>query len=145
MIEVYGHLYHFKKVSLLDFVWMCHSLLMNNKINRLHERCLRIIYNDKILPFVDLFAKNGSVTIHTRNFHVLGTEIFKVHKNISTELMQGLCCVRQNHYNLRNSHNFTISSVSSVYHSSESKSNLGPRTWTLISGRLKDFNRIKIE
>ena len=24
-------------------VWMCHSLLMNNKIKRLHEKCLRII------------------------------------------------------------------------------------------------------
>ena len=29
-------------------VWMCHSRSMNNKINRLHERCLRIIYNDKL-------------------------------------------------------------------------------------------------
>ena len=28
-------------------VWMVHSRSLNNKINRLHERCLRIIYNDK--------------------------------------------------------------------------------------------------
>ena len=28
-------------------VWMCHSRLMNNKINRLHEKCLRIVYSDK--------------------------------------------------------------------------------------------------
>ena len=28
-------------------VWMCHGRLMNIKIVRLHERCLRIIYNDK--------------------------------------------------------------------------------------------------
>ena len=28
-------------------VWMCHSRLINNKINRLHETCLRIIYSDK--------------------------------------------------------------------------------------------------
>ena len=27
--------------------WMCHSLTMNNKINRLHERCLRIVHSDK--------------------------------------------------------------------------------------------------
>ena len=24
-------------------VWRCHSRLMNNKINRLHEKCLRIV------------------------------------------------------------------------------------------------------
>ena len=28
--------------------WMCHSRTMNNKINRLHERCLRIVHSDKI-------------------------------------------------------------------------------------------------
>ena len=69
---------------------MCHSRLMNNKINRLHKRCLSIVYNDDASSFVDLLAKNGSVTIHIRNVQVLDTEMFKVHKNMSPELMQGL-------------------------------------------------------
>lgn len=30
-------------------VWMCHHSATNGKINRLHERCLRRIYNDKHL------------------------------------------------------------------------------------------------
>ena len=69
---------------------MCHSRLMNNKINRLHKRCLSIVYNDDTSSFVDLLAKNGSVTIHITNVQVLDTEMFKVHKNMSPELMQGL-------------------------------------------------------
>ena len=28
-------------------IWMFHSPSLNNKINRLHDRCLRIIFNDK--------------------------------------------------------------------------------------------------
>ena len=32
-------------------MWMCHSRLMNNKINRLHEKCLRIVYSDKTSSF----------------------------------------------------------------------------------------------
>ena len=28
-------------------IWMCHDRTYNNKINRLHERSLRMIYNDK--------------------------------------------------------------------------------------------------
>ena len=63
------------------------SCLMNNKINRLHEKYLKIIYNDKTLSFVDSLAKDRSVTIHTRNLQVLATEMFKVYKNMSTELM----------------------------------------------------------
>ena len=32
-------------------VWMFHFRSLNNKINRLNERCLRIIYNDKLSSF----------------------------------------------------------------------------------------------
>ena len=31
--------------SYCPLVWMCHSRTLNNKINRLLERCLRIVYN----------------------------------------------------------------------------------------------------
>ena len=37
-----------------SLVWMCHSRSVNSKINRLHERCPRIIYSDKTSSFVDL-------------------------------------------------------------------------------------------
>ena len=30
-----------------SLIWMCHSRTINRKINRLHKRCFRIIYNDK--------------------------------------------------------------------------------------------------
>ena len=31
--------------------WMCHNRIINNKINHLHERCLRIVYNDNKSSF----------------------------------------------------------------------------------------------
>ena len=63
--------------SYCPLVWMCHSHLMNNKIDRLNERYLKILYNDKTSLFVDLLAKDGSVIIHTKNLLVLPTEINK--------------------------------------------------------------------
>ena len=47
-------------------VWMCHNGLMNNKINRLHEKCLRIVCSDKTSSFEELLEKDGSVTIHKK-------------------------------------------------------------------------------
>ena len=35
--------------------WRYHSRSMNNRINRLHKRCLWIVYNDKMSSFVDLW------------------------------------------------------------------------------------------
>ena len=50
--------------SYCPLVWMCHSRANNGKINRLHERCLRIIYSDKQSSFETLLEKDCSVSIH---------------------------------------------------------------------------------
>ena len=57
---------------------MFHSKGLNNKINSLHERVLRITYGDRSSSFQDLLKKNNSVYIHHRNIHALTTEMFKV-------------------------------------------------------------------
>ena len=60
-------------------IWMCHNRMLNNRINRLHERCLRIIYNDKHTSFEELLEKDKSVSIHQKNLQVLATEMFKIY------------------------------------------------------------------
>ena len=52
-------------------IWMFHRRCLNNKINRLHERCPRMIYNDKISNFEKLLNKDDSVSIHHNNIHAL--------------------------------------------------------------------------
>ena len=42
-----------------QLVWMCHNRTNNSKINRLHERCLRLIDNDNKSSFEDLLKKTG--------------------------------------------------------------------------------------
>ena len=68
-------------------IWMCHNRTCNNKINRLHERCLRLIY-DKNSSFEDLMEKDNSVSIHHKNLQALAIEMFKVHTKTYSEIMQ---------------------------------------------------------
>ena len=112
---------------------------MNNKINRLHKRCLRIVHSDKTSSFEKLLEKDGSVTIHTRNLQTLATEMFKVYKNLSPAIIADLFHVRQNNYNLRHDSYFAIPNVKSVYHGTESLSNLAPRIWNLVLDKLKQL------
>ena len=60
--------------------WMFHSREINNKINKLKYRALRIAYRDEISTFEEFLKKDGYLTIHHRNLHLLATEIYKVHK-----------------------------------------------------------------
>ena len=47
---------HFK---CCPFIWMCHNRTYTNKINRLHERCLRLIYDNKRSSLEGLFEKDN--------------------------------------------------------------------------------------
>ena len=48
-------------------LWMFHSRELNNEINRIHERALRITCKDQSSIFQELLVKGNSVSIHHRN------------------------------------------------------------------------------
>ena len=64
--------------SYCPLIWMFHSRLINNKINRLHERCLRRVYSDNQSTLEKLLEKDNTVSVHQRNLHFLATELYKV-------------------------------------------------------------------
>ena len=45
-------------------IWMMHNRTLYNKINKLHERALRIALDDDISSYSDLLVKSQSYTIH---------------------------------------------------------------------------------
>ena len=67
--------------------WMFHSRKLNNKINTLHERCLCVVYNDRLSTFGELLNKDNSVSIHHRNIQCLATELFKVHLGETPQIL----------------------------------------------------------
>ena len=45
-------------------VWMFHSRKLNSRINRIHERSLRLVYADNKSSYQQLLEKDNSFTIH---------------------------------------------------------------------------------
>ena len=76
--------------SYCPLVWMCHSRTLNNKINNLHERALRLVYDDRQSTFEELLNIDKSVVIHVRNLQVLGTKLYKVRHGLAPELMNDI-------------------------------------------------------
>ena len=71
-------------------VWMFCSRSFDNRINRIHEKALRIVYNDRQSSFDELLEKDNSVSIHTRNLQLLIIEIYKIKHNLSPPLVINL-------------------------------------------------------
>ena len=116
---------------------MFHSRSLNNKINSIHERALRIAYQDKTSAFQELLNKDNSVSIHHRNVQVLATEMFKIHRVLSPEILRETCLSKTSSYNLRRNDTFEKRKVHSVYHGTELLSFLGPKIWDLVPVVLK--------
>ena len=58
-------------------VRMIYSRKMNNKINHLEERVLRIVCSDKMSPFGKLLETDRSIPIHSRNLQVFAAGFSK--------------------------------------------------------------------
>ena len=106
-------------------IWMCHSRTLNNKINRIHERALRIVYNDYKPNFKELLERDHSFTIHQRNTQYLSIEAYKVKNDLSPVIMNVFQCGKNSAYELRSGNYLQRTNIQTVHFGSESIKTLG--------------------
>ena len=58
---------------------------LNHRINKIHERALRIVYNDQQCTFEELLERDNAFTIHERNTQKSAIEMFEVNNGLSVQ------------------------------------------------------------
>ena len=113
--------------------WMFHIKKLNNKINRLHERCLWLIFSDKGPSYEELLDKDNSVPIHQKNLQKLAIEMFKTYAGMAPQIMNEVFPRNYTlNYNLRLHPEFASRAINTVHYGSESLSFLGPKIWEML-------------
>ena len=56
----------------------------------MHERALRLVYNDYQSNFEELLTRDKSVSIHHRNIQQVAIELYKVKNDLSPPFMKGI-------------------------------------------------------
>ena len=125
-------------------IWTIHCRTLNNKINSIHERTLRITYNNRKSFFEELLRKDNTVSIHDRNLQLWATEIFKIKNNMAPEILNEIFQNGTSSYNLRKNWSFSVRKVHSVYRGTESLSFLGPKIWKLVPEDIKQSESLDI-
>ena len=123
-------------------VWMFHSRKLNHRINKIHERALRIVYQDTSLSFDELLFKDQSHTIHHRNIQTLAIELYKVVNGLSPEIMSIVLPMNTNS-RYPGSNVFSTRNVKSVSNGSESLAHLAPNIWSIVPNEIKMFSLSK--
>ena len=128
--------------SYCPLTWMFHSRKLNNKINRMHEICLRIVYNDNTSS-EELLEIDNSVSVHHRNIQILATELYKIVNGLSHDIMKDIFPLNNKlPYNTRNRRTFHSRPIRSVTYGSEALSHLAPKIWELVPTLLKSLQSV---
>ena len=114
--------------SYCPLIWMFCSRKMNRKINYIHERALRLVYDDYESSFDELLSKDNTVSIHHRNIQYVAIEMYKITHNLCPPFMNELV-VEQKKFAGRSGINFRKPKVYTVYNGDNSFRNFGPRVW----------------
>ena len=125
-------------------VWMFCSRSANNRINRIHERALRITYNDDKSSFVELLDKDNSVSIHHRNLQVLCIEIYKIKHNLSSEILKEVFNIINPKYNLRKRTLFESRNIRTEQYGFHSLSYIGPKIWNDVPENIKSSETLDV-
>ena len=141
-------------------IWMFCGRRLNHKINKLHERALRIAYNDYSSSFQELLTKDDTVTIHQRNLRALAIEMYKISNDLSPPFMKDMMteiCIPYNtrsatkvekddkgSYSCFKKSNYKLPAVKTVSYGLESIRYLGPKIWKLVPDELKELTSIEL-
>ena len=129
--------------SYCPLTWMFHSRKLNNKINKLHERCLRIVYNNNTSTYGELLETDNSVLVHFRNVQALTIELYKVVNGFSPDIMKDVFPLNENSfYNARNKRTFHSRHVRTVHFGSQTLSHLAPTIWQLVPEEIKKLESV---
>ena len=144
-----------KKVLLSSFVhshfrysplvWMFQSRKINSKIDKVHKKALRLLYDDDESTFEELLKRDEGFTVHETNIQKLMLEMFKAKNKIEPNLLQGI--FEENEYKgptLRSSKSFKKPNVRTVRFGERSLQNLGTKLWDQIPKEKQNLTNLSV-
>ena len=114
-------------------IWMFHSRTINNKINHLHEKALRIVYSDFKSSFEGVLMKDNTFKIQS-----LAIEIYKFLNGLSTSFLNNIFHKNiSNSYDFRNPKELYSRNPETVRYGTETVSYIAPKIWSKVPETIK--------
>ena len=124
---------------------MFYTKELNGRINSLHEKALRLIYQNRNLSFDELLKLDKSVSIHYRNLQYLLAEIYKVKMGLSPPIMSDILTLDENaSYNLRSGVTVARRNIRTNKFGFETITTIGAVLWRNLPNDIKNSDSLNI-
>ena len=125
--------------SYAPLVWMLCGKVANKKINRVHYKFLKMLYDDDTSTYEQLLDKYDEFTVHQRNIQQLMIEMYKVKNDLGPSLLNDIF-KRANYKGptLRRNKDFHRPTIKTHKYGEKSLENIGNIIWNLLPNQLKE-------
>ena len=118
-------------------VWHFSSRNSEKKIEKIQERCLRLVLNDYTSNYENLLIKSGKPSMELRRLRILVLEIFKTLNSLNPEFMREIFCTSP--YLTHRKNNLLVPSRRTTKFGNNSLRVLGPHLWNSLPKNVKEI------
>ena len=130
--------------SYCPLVWMFYDRKSYSKINKVHERVLRIIHKDSTSNFEGLLIKRNSVSVQHRNLQLFLIEIYKSINNLNRSFMAEVFAINVVPYNLRGSTNLVLPEARTNLYGIDTVMFVRQKLWQNLPKEIKESQTLEI-
>ena len=131
---------HFNYCPLM---WMLCSKGSLDKLEKINERALRLVYSDYASSYEVLLAKSNETTIHVQTIRLLAFEIYKTLNNMNPSFMKDYFLEKHVYHDLRITNPLQIPKVRTTNYGIKSLSFQGPKIWNSLPADIKSARNNK--
>ena len=124
-------------------VWMLHTKTANNKINRVHYKFLKTLYDDHDSTFKQLLDKEGTFTVHEKNIQTLLIQMFKAKHDLGPPLLKEI--FKKMEYTgptLRGKKDFVRPNIETKNYGEKSLEIFGNKLWKLLPKYIEKIDNL---
>lgn len=118
-------------------VWHYCGLVEIHKMEKIHERSIRFIYNDYATPYHLLLANHGLVTLYTKRLQQICCEIYKTRHNLNPSYINDILEPRPSTYPSRKPNDLYVPSFNQKTFGLNSFRVQGPKVWNTLPEDVK--------
>jgi len=104
-----------------------------DKIEKIQERALRILYQDKVSTYEELIKNANTCTLLISRLRIMALEVYKCAKSLNPPCLNSLFDIKTTPYEMRNSLKLTQPKKNFTTHGLRSFSYLGSKLWNDLS------------